>query len=186
MKKLLILLMCCLLLTACGQQKEVTGNTESNPTTENQNPESQPTPPEGSDSSESEETTEAPTSEPQPIMIQIYMPNENYDGFISVNMESDELSETIIVNKLIEAGVLNDGTAINSLTIEDAVLTIDFNAEFGDLIMSQGSTGERMVMGCVVNTFLRAYNAESVLITVDGEILESGHVVYDFPMSFFE
>ena len=37
----------------------------------------------------------------------------------------------------------------------------------------------------VVNTFLDAFQAESVYFTVDGQILESGHVIYDFAMPFF-
>ena len=37
-----------------------------------------------------------------------------------------------------------------------------------------------MVVGSVVNTFLDAFQAESVYFTVDGQILESGHVIYDF------
>jgi hypothetical protein len=43
-----------------------------------------------------------------------------------------------------------------------------------------------MVLGSLVNTYLSAYQAETVLITVEGQILESGHVIYDFPMGYFE
>jgi len=65
-------------------------------------------------------------------------------------------------------------------------LNIDFNRSFADLICSMGTAGELMITGSVVNTFLSAFQAESVYFTVDGEILESGHVIYDFPLTFVE
>ena len=44
-----------------------------------------------------------------------------------------------------------------------------------------GTAGESATIKAVVNTFLDAYGAQEAYITVDGEILESGHVIYDFP-----
>ena len=37
----------------------------------------------------------------------------------------------------------------------------------------------------LVNTFLANYSAETLTLTVDGAVPESGHAVYDLPMSFF-
>lgn len=51
---------------------------------------------------------------------------------------------------------------------------------------SYGTSGENMLLGCVVNTFLDAYKAETVFITVDGGILESGHAIYDFPLHYVD
>ena len=49
-----------------------------------------------------------------------------------------------------------------------------------------GTSGERMVIGSVVNTLIANYEVETVSITVEGDIWESGHVIYDSPMGFFE
>ena len=43
-----------------------------------------------------------------------------------------------------------------------------------------------MITGSVVNTYITAFQAESVYFTINGNILESGHVVYDFPLTFTE
>lgn len=43
-----------------------------------------------------------------------------------------------------------------------------------------------IIMGCVVNTFLDAFNGETVYITAGDETPESGHVVHDNPMEFYE
>ena len=42
------------------------------------------------------------------------------------------------------------------------------------------------MMGSVVNTLLAAYAAQSVCISCEGEIMETGHSIYDFPLSFYE
>ena len=49
---------------------------------------------------------------------------------------------------------------------------------------TMGTSGELMVTGTVVNTLIDAFDVEYVSFTVDGEIFESGHVIYDFPMGF--
>ena len=73
-----------------------------------------------------------------------------------------------------------------SAELVDTQLTLDFNQAFADQLKTYGTSGERMMIGCVVNTFLRAYDAQTVYITIDGGILESGHVIYDFPIGFME
>ena len=41
-------------------------------------------------------------------------------------------------------------------------------------------------MGCVVNTFLDAYNVDTLTITVEGKAWESGHIIYDKPLSRYK
>ena len=40
-----------------------------------------------------------------------------------------------------------------------------------------------MLVGSVVNSFLSAYGAETVTLTCDGAVLETGHTIYDEPLS---
>ena len=74
---------------------------------------------------------------------------------------------------------------MNSFAVEDGLITVDFNRSFADVVCSMGTSGELMIVGSVVNTFLDAFRAESVAFTVDGQILESGHTIYDFALTFF-
>ena len=131
--------------------------------------------------------TSAPTEAPtiaESITFTLYTPNEMLEGFDETESVIDELSAQNIIQLLIDAGVLNEGITVISETVEDGNVQIDLNEAFGEQLNSFGSTGERYYIGSVVNSILSAYGAQSVTITVDGQVLESGHVVYDFPIEF--
>lgn len=94
------------------------------------------------------------------------------------------------MNQLIQVGVLNAGTAIHIFEekIEDGkiYLVFDFNEKLADKLNSSGSSGEYVTMGSIVNTFLKAYEADYFKFTINEQIFESGHIVYDEPIGFVE
>lgn len=182
MKKILMILLCCLLLTACTQKQPTPTETPT------QAPTTAPTdvPTEVSTEAPTEAPTGMPTEAPAPVKFTIYTPNENADGFYDTVILIDELSAQNVVNELIKEKALNEDVAVNSERLDGTQLVLDFNSAFRDQLLTYGTAGERMMIGSVVNTFLSAYGVETAMITVDGEILESGHTVYDFPLTFVE
>ena len=168
MKKLLSILLCCVLLSGCVviAQPQYTAPADTAKQT---------------DTTESTEAQTDPTEEL--VAFTVYTPDENLIGFIATEVTASRESA---LDALIDAGVLNKDITVNSVEMDGKLLKLDLNSAFADLINQQGTTGERMVIGSLVNTCLSAYQAETVLITVDGKILESGHVIYDFPMGYFE
>ena len=115
----------------------------------------------------------------------IYCGNENADGFLSQYVPIDELNTAALVRELINSDVLSPDTEILSEELIEGCLHLDFNETFRTQICSTGTSGEYIIMGCLVNTLLDNLGdtVQSVYITVNGEILESGHVIYDFEMS---
>ncbi len=168
MKRFLLILMCSLMLTACAaRDNQATQPVESTP----------------AETTDTQPTDTLPTDTEADVRVfTVYTPNEAYDGFFTTEVQEGTLTA---MEALINAGVLTEDVTVNGIAMEGTHITVDFNSAFADLINTQGTTGERMIMGCVVNTFLSANNAQTMTITVDGEILESGHVVYDFPMEYF-
>ena len=121
------------------------------------------------------------------IPVTIYHGNDNADGFETTEVTVETLDASILIQKLVEADVLAEGTTLLSHEITGTCLHLDFNEAFLTYLNTMGTSGERMMIGSVVNTFLTAYpEAESVSITANGEIMESGHVIYDFELTFFE
>lgn len=131
--------------------------------------------------------TDPPATQP-PIVLtyQIYLPNDNADGFDVETVETTQITADSVLAELISRGALPDTVAINAFDSAGMQLNIDFNQSFADLICSMGTSGELMITGSVVNTYLSAFQADSVYFTINGEILESGHVIYDFPLTFVE
>ena len=132
---------------------------------------------------------EDPIPETKPeITAYIYSGDDNAINFIVTEFQVNELNTDILINKLIEVNALSEGTKVLSERIEGTCLYLDMNSEFGDLVCSMGTSGERIVIGSLVNTFIHNYmdTVQTVSITVDGEILESGHVVYDFELSYID
>ena len=156
MKKCIALLLCALMLWGCT-------------------PEAPPTEP----------ATESPTEQPR-VSVTIYHGNENADGFETTEFEVEEMNMNVLVEKLIEVGVLNEDVFITSMRIDGENLILNFGPAFADQLNTMGTSGERMLVGSVVNTFLTAFDAAAVSLRVNGQILESGHVVYDEPMGFIE
>ncbi len=162
-----ILVICLILLSGCGTKTVVA--------------------PETTEELVQVETTETvphvePESEPEQL-VTLFLPNANVDGYDQVTVEVD-LDPDLILAQLVEQGGLPQGTEFLSFEANDQ-LTMDLTQVFGDAVGSTGTTGELMLMGCLVNTFLTAYDAETATVTVEGATLETGHTVYDFPIPFF-
>lgn len=143
---------------------------------------------------ETQPNTEVNPSEPELIeettlttvfSYTVYIPNDNADGFIEETIEVHEVSPDSVLEELKSRNIIPADMKVNSCSIDDGFLTIDFNQAFGDAVCSTGTSGELMLVGSVVNTYLSAFGTDSLYFTVDGEILESGHTVYDFVMSYF-
>ena len=120
------------------------------------------------------------------VSYTLYLPNENVDGFVTRTVLTDRITADSILLELQIAGALPDTVILNAFGSQGDQLILDFNSAFADAVNAMGTSGERMILGSLVNTFLNAFQAQSLLFTVEGEVLESGHVIYDFPLTFFE
>lgn len=188
MKQLIVITtLTCLLLTGCG------GHGAADPT---QNT-TEPTVPSTSAPATTAPTTEPtvppttaptvpPTTAPQSVTFAVYHPNDDYTAFVHEDVTLQSLSAEAVLQELINVGIVNADVAVNSAALNGTQLSLDLSGTFLNQLYTLGSTGEHFVIGSIVNTFLGAYGAETVLITADGSFMDSGHVVYDFPLSFID
>ncbi|WP_101695482.1 GerMN domain-containing protein [Dorea phocaeensis] len=194
--KVLILSLCVLLLAGCQKNAETDKDTEEDKKTESLEVED----------TEKEDTDEEDPVEDQngdeqgsadssgdvqgPKTVTVFAPNENADGFVTVNLEASAVTEGWVTEQLIANGTLPaDVQALSCKKTEvDGVtsLDLDMNQAFQKFLQSMGTAGEYVVMGSVTNTFLNAYDCEQVKITVEGQTLATGHAEYPGYMTKFE
>ena len=60
--------------------------------------------------------------------------------------------------------------------------TLDLSNQFAVLISNFGTSGELMYIDGLAKTFKEYYNLSELYLTIDGEILETGHNIYDFAL----
>lgn len=120
----------------------------------------------------------------------VYICNEELSGFDIKQVEIENLSQDEILNALISCGVLNEDIKITAFEVKKVdgkeTIEVDFNSEFSDYIANYGSSSEYYLVGSVCNTFLEAYECEQIKITVEGEVLSTGHTDYPGYMGLFK
>lgn len=122
----------------------------------------------------------------EPVNVIIYYSNIQADGFATKEMQIEGLTPENLIAELAKVNIVSIDTEVKGFTQDGKSLTLDLSTGFGQYLNMMGSSGEYVVMGGLVNTFLDAYDAEEILITVEGNALESGHAIYDKPLGFYE
>lgn len=118
--------------------------------------------------------------------INIYYADENFEKLLEEKVTVDELSPENIMAALLDKGVISEAVTVNSFLMDKTgIIRLDLGGEFGKMISAMGTSGEYMMMGALVNSFLDTYNASGLILQVEGNILETGHSIYDFTLEFF-
>ena len=207
MKKILPILLSLLLLASCSFSPSISGSLpkgtsetvtepEKAPADTSEQPADPPaktpeeTPSESAEEAEkevAEETEEPPETEaPQAAAIRVYYGNDNADALLSKEVTLPELTPEAVANELIAVSILPEGTLVNRLEVLGPILYLDLSYEFFAKLQTMGTAGEWITVGSVTNTFLEAYGIDSLILTVNGSVIETGHTVYDFPLTRFE
>ena len=119
------------------------------------------------------------------VDVTLYLGNENADGF-TTEVVSTKLTAKKLIKALQKKGAVDKGLKVRSFEDNDTTLVLNLSQTYADSVSSVGSTGEYIKVGCVVNTFLDAYDAKTILISVEGNAWESGHIVYDSPLYMYD
>ena len=140
--------------------------------------------------SESDENKESKseTETKKDVTISVFYSNDDATAFTADMVKIKELTPKNVLNALADKGVIDKDIKINKFEVSEIdgmqSINIDFDQKFKENIMSCVSTQENYVVGGICNTFIKAYRADRIKITVDGNCLETGH--NDYPDYMFE
>jgi len=118
------------------------------------------------------------------VRVPLYLPNESKDGFV-VEWDMSCGHAEHIVSLLVKHGAYPLGVALQYFNFTGKYGYADMNPTFGYLVSHTGTTGEYLYFGCLVNTLLECYDLDEIDITVEGEIIETGHNTYDRRFTFY-
>ncbi|MDR1961163.1 MAG: hypothetical protein LBQ16_02640 [Gracilibacteraceae bacterium] len=159
------------LLAGCGGQF---GRAEQTPPTSEQTASSVSTSPDPESTS--------PDAAEQPVTL--FLPNAARDGFVTMTALTDGTAAHIL-SLLVTAQALPEGCALLDFAIDgNGSGHADMNATYGQAVR-EGTTGEYLRLGAAVNTLLIFYDLEEITLTIEGDTLETGHEIYDYPLRFF-
>lgn len=152
--------------------------------------------PEAEEEQPSQDTTDTDTQTPaqepaaETATITVYYTNADATAFESSEVQIASLSPEAVLEALVSQGALTADVAENSFTMSTvegkASIELDLNSAFAAYVSNMGTTGEYYTVGALVNTFLDAYECEQIRITVDGEVLATGHAEYPGYLARFE
>lgn len=132
-------------------------------------------------------TTQETSSESlSTITVTYYHSDENAESLLKETANISELTAEALVELLIEKNVLSEGIAVNSCTTKDNIIYLDLNENFQTSIQSTGTAGELLTINGLTNTFLDAFDAKGLKLSVEGNVLETGHNIYDFTLTYSE
>lgn len=124
-------------------------------------------------------------SAPTQTEVKLYFPNEAGDGLgaVKVNVPTED-KYTAAAKELVAGtkepgltGIFPKGVKVLGVKVEGDLATVDFSKELTHKFIG-GSTGEQMLISALVNTMTEFPEIERVLITVEGERIETiaGHL----------
>lgn len=123
-------------------------------------------------------------------MMFVYRSNSDATELERVQVNEEEMNEQVLLDKLIEFGVLDEGTEILSFEVvgdipmgPGAPAGASGGERIGTLDLSQvptslGTDAEIMMLGAVGNTFIENYELDKLKLLVNGANYESGHIVH--------
>lgn len=121
--------------------------------------------------------------------ITVYAQNKDVSGFDKKEVSLEAITPETVLSQLAAAGVLPSDTTVLSFTKKEKdgeqVIDLDLSEKFGTYMKEMGYSAEYLVIGSICNTYLDVYHCAKIHITVNGEMLATGHAEYPGYMTRF-
>lgn len=122
--------------------------------------------------------------------LQVFYGDSNAEFIVHKDVEVSAINEKEIEEQLKKADILSDTVTLNNITVSKKKGTVklkaDFSKELQQQVYNSGEAGERILIGSIVNTILKAYGGDRVTLLADGKTLEGNQQTYNKPLKYFE
>lgn len=123
------------------------------------------------------------------VDVVIYYGNGASDKLNTEVSAMEQLTPENLISVLAGHNIVPIGTKVNVFYAEKEgdkaayTLQLDLDKAFREYLKTMNNESEKIILASISATFLEAYDAESIMITVDGKVLETNHAVYEEPFS---
>lgn len=122
------------------------------------------------------------------VEVTIYYGNGASEELNTEVSSMEQVTAENLIEALVRHNIVSLGTKVNSFEEkeEDGVRTLhlDLSKTFLEYLRTMTKEGENIIMSSMAATFLNAYQAEKMVITVDGAVLETEYAVYEEPIQY--
>ena len=141
-------------------------------------------------SASSAPATASTTATARKTQIQLYCADAQCDFLQTRTVELNELTPETLLQVLQANGMLDKSVKVQNWLVtdrddpyRDTVLTLDLSKAFQDQLSANAAT-EHTILASLVNTFLDAYRATEITLTVDGKPLKAKTVQTSEPFTY--
>lgn len=114
-------------------------------------------------------------------VVDVYRINENCDGVETTSVDIGVLSpENLFAAVKMHCSAIPSDCVVNSFDSQTGALDLSSSI----LYANAGTSEELYMLDSIAFTFCSVYGCESVMITADGGVYESGHIILDEPIVF--
>lgn len=106
-----------------------------------------------------------------------------YGDLQKAAMPVEELNEHVLAASLRMANVLPSDAEINAFINDGEHLAVDFGSGLTEYLNGLDAAGEHLTLSSIVLTYLDAYSADNITLTVDGGTLATNYGTYDFAIT---
>lgn len=122
------------------------------------------------------------------VTVTLFYANAMLTDFISEEVTLSKLSPEEIVDVMASHNIVSTDTRVLDFQVvegDQTTLRLNLNKQFKEYIKLMSEEGEYYIIGSITDSFLSAYDADCILILVDGETLSTKYHDYTETLSFF-
>lgn len=139
-----------------------------------------------------EETGKKETADEEAVLseveVTIYYGNGASEELNTEVSSMEQITAENLIKALVRHNIVSLGTKVNFFeeleTDGVRTLHLDLSKTFPDYLKTMTKEGEDVIMSSMAATFLHAFDAEKMVITIDGAVLETEYAVYEEPIQY--
>ena len=116
----------------------------------------------------------------------LYLPDLDAGEVTKEYVQLDMIDEYVVLQYFAESGVIPSADCLNEFRFDGVDIDLDFDASFLEYLNLLEEEQTELLLVCMANSYIKAFDAESVCYYVDGEELATDYCDYSEIFEFID